>query len=77
MKLNAEALRVIRERSGLSKSELADRAGIDRSLVTRLENGERPGTPSVILKLATALQCSQVAICTLDLDPTAPTTEVA
>jgi transcriptional regulator with XRE-family HTH domain len=56
MKLNPEALRVIRERTGLSKAELADRAGIDRTLVTRLENGERSGTPAVIVKLAAALQ---------------------
>lgn len=66
MRLNPEALRVIRERTGLSKAELADRAGIDRTLVTRLENGERTGTPSVIVKLATALQCSQLAICSID-----------
>lgn len=63
VKLNPEALRVIRERSGMSKAELAERAGIDRTLVTRLENGERPGTPRVIRALAVALDCSQLAIC--------------
>lgn len=63
MKLNIEALKVIRERSGVTKAELADRAGIDRTLVTRLENGERAGTPAVIAKLAAALQVSQLAIC--------------
>lgn len=66
MRLNPAALRVIRERTGLSKAELADRAGIDRTLVTRLENGERTGTPAVIVKLAAALQCSQLAICSID-----------
>ena len=68
MKLNPEALRVIRERTGLSKAELGDRAGIDRTLVTRLENGERHGTPAVIVKLARALDVSQLAICTIDSD---------
>lgn len=63
MKLNTEALRVIRERSGMTKAELADRAGIDRTLITRLEKGERTGTPNVIFKLAAALDCSAVAIC--------------
>lgn len=63
MKLNIEALRVIRERSGVTKAELARRAGYDRTLITRLENGERPGTPAVIARLAEALQVSQVAIC--------------
>lgn len=65
MKLNPEALRVIRERTGLTKSELATAAGVDRTLVTRLENGERKATPSVIAKLAAALQCSQTAICSI------------
>jgi transcriptional regulator with XRE-family HTH domain len=63
MRLNPEALRVIRERSGMSKAELAERAGVDRTLITRLENGERPGTPRVIKALAEALACSQLAIC--------------
>lgn len=70
MKLNPEALRVIRERSGMSKAELATRAGIDRTLVTRLENGERTGTPAVIAKLASALACSQLAICSI-VEPSA------
>ncbi len=69
MKLNPEALRVIRERSGMSKSELATAAGIDRTLVTRLESGERPGTPNVIRRLADALQCSQLAICSVLPEP--------
>ena len=66
MKLNREALVVIRERSGLSKTELAERAGIDRTLVHRLENGERNASVTVIRKLAVALQCSVLAISTCD-----------
>ena len=66
MKLNPEALRVIRERTGMSKAELADRAGVDRTLITRLENGERHGTPAVISKLAYALAVSQLAICSIE-----------
>lgn len=71
MRLNPTALQVIRERTGLSKAELADRAGVDRTLITRLENGERTGTPAVIVKLAAALQCSQLAICSLDVEAVA------
>lgn len=63
VKLNPEALRVIRERSGLTKTELADRAGVHQSLITRLENGQRVGTPKVIAHLAAALDVSQLAIC--------------
>jgi len=62
VKLNKEALTVIRERSGLSKTELADRAGIDRTLVHRLENGERNCTPTVMRKLADALACPLFAL---------------
>lgn len=68
VKLNPATLALVRERSGMSKSELADRAGIDRTLITRLENGERTGTPNVIAKLAVALQCSQVALCSLEAE---------
>lgn len=62
MNLNRDALVTIRERSGLSKSELARRAGVDRTLVHRLENGERPATPAVMRKLATALDCPLMAL---------------
>lgn len=55
----------------MSKAELAARAGIDRTLVTRLESGERNATPAVLGKLAAALQCSQVALCSID-QPEAP-----
>lgn len=62
MRLNREALITIRERSGMSKTELAERAGIDRTLVHRLENGERRATPNVMKRLATGLGCSIVAL---------------
>lgn len=57
MNLNRDALTVIRERSGHSKSSLAKKAGVDRTLVHRLENGERAATPTVMRKLADALDC--------------------
>lgn len=62
VKLNKEALKVIRERSGLSKTDLAERAGIDRTLVHRLENGERNCTAPVMRKLADALGCPLFAL---------------
>lgn len=62
MNLNRTALVTIRERSGLSKSDLATRAGVDRTLIHRLENGERNASPSVIRKLADALDCPLMAI---------------
>lgn len=62
MHLNREALRTIRERTGYSKSALADRAGVDRTLVHRLENGERNASPTVLRKLADALGCPLYAL---------------
>lgn len=55
--LNREALRTIRERTGHTQASLAAAAGIDRSLIHRLENGDRNATPSVMRKLAAALDC--------------------
>jgi transcriptional regulator with XRE-family HTH domain len=61
--LNVDALTAIRERTGLTKAELADAAGIHRSLLTRIESGERQATPASIVKLARALRVPQTAIC--------------
>jgi transcriptional regulator with XRE-family HTH domain len=55
--LNRDALIVIRTRTGHSKASLADAAGVDRTLITRIENGERKATPAVMRKLADALDC--------------------
>lgn len=62
MILNRAALTEIRQRSGLSKPALAQLAGVDRTLIHRLENGERAATPAVMQKLADALQCPLVAL---------------
>lgn len=62
MKLNREALIAIRERSGMNKSQLADAAGVDRTLVHRIENGERNATPDVMRKLAQGLKVPVTAI---------------
>jgi XRE family aerobic/anaerobic benzoate catabolism transcriptional regulator len=55
MHLNRDALRVIRERSGLNKAALARQTGVDASLISRLESGERTVTPAVAKKLADGL----------------------
>ena len=62
MNLNREALIVIRQRSGLSKTALAERAGVDRTLIHRIENGERNASVAVIRKLADALKCPLMAL---------------
>lgn len=62
MKLNRDALVAIRERSGMNKAQLADAAGVDRTLVHRIENGERNCTPDVMKKLAAGLKVPVTAL---------------
>lgn len=62
MLLNRSALQAIRERSGLTRAALADAAKVDRSLIHRLETGERNASPTVIAKLAAALHVPVTAL---------------
>ena len=62
MQINREALIAIRERSGMNKSQLADAAGVDRTLVHRIESGERNATPDVMRKLAEGLKVPVTAL---------------
>lgn len=47
-------------KSGLTKTELAERAGISLSLVSEILKGTRNARPPVLLKLAEALNCPVV-----------------
>ena len=70
MRLNGEALKVIRERTGLTITQLSTASGVDRTVITRLESGERRGTPAQIVALAQALNVALTVI-------TYPVVEVA
>jgi transcriptional regulator with XRE-family HTH domain len=59
-------LRPLRERTGLSISELSRSSGVDRTVITRLESGERRGTPAQLKALAAALDVSLLAIVLMD-----------
>lgn len=48
-------LRSIRERKALSQQELADKAGISRVALVRIEAGASEPYPSTVRKLASAL----------------------
>ncbi|MBV2363471.1 Scr1 family TA system antitoxin-like transcriptional regulator [Streptomonospora nanhaiensis] len=48
-------LRAMRTAAGLSGRELARRAGIAQSAVSRVENGQRVGTPAIVEKFVAAL----------------------
>lgn len=62
MQANGAAIAAIRERTGYSKSDLARLAGMDRTHLHRIENGERNGTDKQILAIALALKVPTVAI---------------
>lgn len=62
MRTNGPALRAIRQRTGFTVTQLANAAGVDRTVLTRLENGERRGTPAQIKALAQALDVPVTAI---------------
>ena len=63
----ADNLRQIRHDQGLSQSELAFRAGIDRGSLSMLENGTLSVTVTVLDKLAHALRVEPAALLNSDL----------
>lgn len=62
MRINGTALRAIRERTGMSAAALAEAISVHASVITRLEQGERRGTPEQITALARALAVPTTAI---------------
>lgn len=51
-------LRRFRTASGVSQEELALRAGVDRTFISRLERGERQPTITTLISIADALGVS-------------------
>lgn len=62
MQVNPHALRVIRERSGLSVSELARRAGMSQPHLSNIEAGKRRASPAALRQLADALRVPLLAL---------------
>jgi transcriptional regulator with XRE-family HTH domain len=62
VKSNGEAIRAIRERTGMSVTELHRAANVDRTVLTRIEKGERNGTPAQLVAIAKALDVPITAI---------------
>lgn len=60
--LNRVALRVVRERSGLSVSELARRSGVSQPHLSNIEVGRRGATQGVAVRLAAGLLVPLAAI---------------
>jgi transcriptional regulator with XRE-family HTH domain len=55
VKIDGDRVKQARERAFLSKRELAERAGLDRSTIGRIEDGVREVYPRTIRKIAEAL----------------------
>jgi transcriptional regulator with XRE-family HTH domain len=62
MQLNPAALKALRERSGLTQTELADGADIRRDTLNHLEHGRRNASDAQIRALAHALHVPVTAI---------------
>lgn len=63
MKVNREALRVIRQRSGWKVSKLAMEAGVTPSYISNLEAGRRENaSPEVVSALARVLDVPVMAL---------------
>jgi transcriptional regulator with XRE-family HTH domain len=56
-------LTAVRE-AGLSKKELAQRAGLSRETVSRIETLKRPAEPATVRALAVALEVEPIVLVT-------------
>ena len=57
-------LTAVREAAGLNKKELAQRAGLSRETVSRIETLKRPAEPATVRALAAALEVEPVVLVT-------------
>ncbi len=62
VKIDGEKVRAVRERAFLSKRELAEMAGLDRSTVGRIEDGVTEVYPRTIRKIAQALSVDPASL---------------
>jgi len=62
VKVDGQKVREAREKAFLSKRELAERAGLDRSTVGRIEDGIPEVYPRTIRKIAEALSVDPASL---------------
>jgi transcriptional regulator with XRE-family HTH domain len=62
MKIDGHRVKAARERAFLSKRELAERAGLDRSTIARIEDGVTEVYPRTIRKIAEALSVDPASL---------------
>ena len=69
MRINPDALRAIRERSGLSQTALSTISGISQGHISQLESGQRRSRPETVHRLAAALGVPVGALVSERYDP--------
>ncbi len=62
VKIDGEKVRAVRERAFLSKRELAERAGLDRNTIGRIEGEITEVYPRTIRKIAEALSVDPASL---------------
>ena len=62
MDVNPEALKALRERSGMTGPALAEAAGIGKAHLSNIEHGRRTPSPQITKALADALKVPVSAI---------------
>jgi transcriptional regulator with XRE-family HTH domain len=62
VRIDGEKVRAARERAFLSKRELADRAGLDRNTVGRIEGSVTEVYPRTIRRIAEALSVDPASL---------------
>jgi transcriptional regulator with XRE-family HTH domain len=62
VKVDGQKVRTARERAFLSKRELAERAGLDRSTIGRIEEGVTEVYPRTIRMIAEALSVDPASL---------------
>ena len=70
MRINPHALRVIRERSGLSQAALGRAAKVSQGHISQLEAGQKEPRPDMVQRLAVALGVPVTALVTAPAEPT-------
>ncbi len=69
-------LRRFRQRAILSQDQLAQKSGVARDTISKLENGQRRAYPSTIRKLATGLEVEpQILLGGVEYSETEPAQE--
>ena len=57
-----EAVAWARERSGLTRADVARELGVALSLISQIESGRRNATPAMLLRLARVFNCPVVVL---------------